>query len=185
MPIKIFRKKQANVSSYTSIPKTDEEAAEWQKANRDWWQENPMSYEFDDLGEIKQEEYSKDWFEEIDRRFFLDSKHAIGWKTRPFDNIIPYDDLENLDVLEIGVGCGSHASILAKQSNHYTGIDLTENAIHITKKRFKEFGIKGNLIQMDAEKMDFQNDSFDLIWSWGVIHHSSNTNNALSEITRI
>lgn len=185
MPIKIFSKKQADLSSFTSIPKTDVEASEWQKANHDWWQDNPMSYEFDDKGEIKKERYSKDWFIEIDRRFFLDSRHAIGWKDRPFDNIIPYDDLEDLDLLEIGVGCGSHAAILAEHSKNYTGIDLTENAIDTTKKRFKKFGLEGNLIQMDAEKMDFQDDSFDLIWSWGVIHHSSNTNNALSEVARI
>jgi SAM-dependent methyltransferase len=38
---------------------------------------------------------------------------------------------------------------------------------------------------MDAEEMDFADDSFDFVWSWGVIHHSADTRRALKEVHRI
>jgi SAM-dependent methyltransferase len=51
--------------------------------------------------------------------------------------------------------------------------------------RFKIFGLPGTILQMDAEHMDFPNNSFDYVWSWGVIHHSADTQRVLAEIHRV
>ena len=41
------------------------------------------------------------------------------------------------------------------------------------------------IIKMNAELLDFPDNSFDLVWSWGVIHHSANTKNIINEIHRV
>ena len=72
------------------------------------------------------EEFSKEFFEEVDRRFFDNAREFMPYKKIPFDPLINFDNLKDADVLEIGVGMGSHASLLAKYSRSFTGIDLTE-----------------------------------------------------------
>lgn len=156
---------------------------ESQEINKTWWQNNPMIYDFS--SHLKNKKNSKNFFEEIDERFFKASSKFLNDKKIPFDTLINYEELKNKNVLEIGMGAGTHASLLAKSCLSYTGIDLTENSIAFCNKRFRIFNLKGNLLLMDAEKTNFENNSFEFIWTWGVIHHSSNTNKILDEIHRV
>ncbi|MBI2278846.1 MAG: methyltransferase domain-containing protein [Candidatus Brennerbacteria bacterium] len=158
-------------------------AAITQEENYRWWNDNPMRY---DWGErIPFPEFSREFFNEIDRRFFLNSKEYLPWKAIPFDRLIDFAALKDKEVLEIGVGNGSHAQLLAAHAKSFTGIDLTEYAVKSTAERFKVFGLPGIIIRMDAERLSFPDNSFDLVWSWGVIHHSSDTKKILKEIRRV
>lgn len=87
--------------------------------------------------------------------------------------------------LEIGVGLGADHQQLAESGALLTGIDLTERAIEHTKRRFEIFGLTSNLLIADAEALPFEDGSFDAVYSWGVIHHSPNTEKAVKEIYRI
>ena len=167
----------------TDLPDNPDQAIDWQKKNKSWWESHPMRYDWND--EIGYKEYSKEFFNEIDKRFFLNSKDFLPFKKIPFDPLIDFENLKTKDVLEIGVGNGSHASLLAQHSKSFTGIDLTEYAVKSTSTRFKEFGLPGTIKRMDAEALEFENESFDFVWSWGVIHHSSNTRKILEEINRV
>ena len=109
----------------------------------------------------------------------------MPWRNVPFDEIIPFKDLHDKDVLEIGVGSGTHAQLLAARCKSFTGIDLTSHATEMTSQRFKLFNIPGKVLQMDAEQMSFSDSSFDFIWSWGVIHHSADTSRVLKEMNRV
>jgi ubiquinone/menaquinone biosynthesis C-methylase UbiE len=178
------REKPESFASPTQLPRTSAEAAEWQKSNSDWWEKNPMRYDW--KSSIPHEKFSREFFNEIDDRFFsaareyLDPHSAI-----PFDEFIHFDSLKDKRVLEIGIGNGSHAQFLARYSKSFTGIDITEYAVMSTKARMKVFGLKGDIGKMDAEKLEFDDDSFDFVWSWGVIHHSSDTTKILREIHRV
>ena len=56
----------------------------------------------------------------------------------------------------------------------------------MTNKRFELFDIKNaEALQADAENLPFDNESYDYVWSWGVIHHSANTDRIASEINRV
>jgi ubiquinone/menaquinone biosynthesis C-methylase UbiE len=170
----------------TALPQDAEQAREWQNANRSWWESHPMRYDFGD--EITHSEFSKEFYEEIDQRHFSDAQVYLPWKKIPFDALIDFEALRNQDVLEIGVGNGSHAQLLASHARSYDGIDLTSYAVKSTTERMRRFGLdKPNvkIQQMDAEKMEFADGSFDFIWTWGVIHHSSNTRQILSEMRRV
>jgi len=167
----------------TDLPDNPDQAIDWQKKNKSWWESHPMRYDWND--EIGYKEYSKEFFNEIDKRFFLNSMDYLPFKKIPFDPLIDFENLKTKDVLEIGVGNGSHASLFAQHSKSFTGIDLTEYAIKSTSTQFKEFGLPGTIKRMDAENLEFKNESFDFVWSWGVIHHSSNTRKILEEIYRV
>lgn len=155
----------------------------WQEQNRTWWENNPMRYDWNEG--IGAQEHSRAFYEEIDRRHFFDASRYMPPKRLPFDELIPFESLKDADVLEIGVGNGSHAQLISPHCRSYTGIDLTEYAVRSTTRRFEAFGLKGRLMRMDAEKLEFPDSSFDFIWTWGVIHHSSDTEQILREMRRV
>lgn len=165
------------------LPKDDDTARQWQAANKSWWESTPMRYDW--RASIAAEPGTTAYFDEIDRRFLDAVRHYLPWEDAPFDSLIPYSDLRKLDVLEIGVGQGTHAQLIAPHAKSFTGIDLTEAARASTQRRFELAGIDGRILQLDAESMSFPDRSFDFIWSWGVIHHSSNTERVLREMHRV
>jgi ubiquinone/menaquinone biosynthesis C-methylase UbiE len=167
----------------TSLPTDHDAQKRWQDQNRDWWEKNPMRYDWNE--EIGGTEREREFFTEIDRRHFSDAAKYTPPQSKPFDELIPYDSLKNADVLEIGVGNGSHAQLLAPHCRSYTGIDLTDYAITSTRRRFQLGGLQGDIRRMDAENLEFPDGSFDFIWTWGVIHHSANTEKILREMNRV
>ncbi len=89
------------------------------------------------------------------------------------------------DVLEIGVGLGADHQRFAAAGARLSGVDLTERAILHTRQRLALFGLASDLRVGDAERLPFDDDSFDLVYSWGVIHHSPETGAAAREILRV
>ena len=157
-----------------------------QDNNKNWWESNPMTYDW--AGNRKIEQGTMEWYDQIDKDFFDISKEfAHEQNMTPFSNLINFIDLNGKKVLEIGCGMGSHASLFAKAGANYTGIDITNKAVETTNKRLELFSInqKAKAIQVDAENMPFESNTFDFVWSWGVIHHSSNTEKIVSEIYRV
>ena len=156
------------------------------RENESWWQNNPMTYDWDhDLGEIK---YNKKYFTAIDQIFGYG--HSLcnnpNWpKGRILENFIPYDETKDKRVLEVGCGSGLVSSHLAKSGSMLTSIDLTKQAIETTTERFKLYNLKADIKQMNAESMGFDDNTFDFVISWGVIHHSGSMQNILNEIYRV
>jgi len=91
----------------------------------------------------------------------------------------------NKKVLEIGVGLGADHQMFAESGALLSGCDLTERAIEFTRTRFKILGLHSELQTADAENLPYQDGQFDLVYSWGVIHHSPDTAKAAAEICRI
>ncbi len=181
--IKFEKKIPKGFKESASLPGSEDEARAWQEENRRWWNENPMRYDWN--SKIKLREFSKEFYQEIDSRFFSNAEEYFPANKKPFDFLIDFNSLVQKDVLEIGVGIGSHAQLLAENAKSFLGIDITDYAVDSVKKRFEVFGLSGKIIKMDAEALAFEDNSFDFVWSWGVIHHSSNTEKILKEIKRV
>jgi len=167
----------------TALPSGSEQARRWQELNRTWWESHPMRYDWKQA--VPYEEFSKEFYLEIDRRLFESVRLFAPWKSVPFDLLIDFEALKGKDVLEIGVGNGSHAQLLAAHSKSFTGIDLTDFAVKSTSERMRCFQLNARILRMDAEQMEFGDKSFDFIWTWGVIHHSSNPRRILEEMHRV
>jgi ubiquinone/menaquinone biosynthesis C-methylase UbiE len=178
-----FGNKAPGFDAPTQLPQGDEQRRNWQAANRTWWEATPMRYDW--RAGIAAPPGSREYFEEVDRRFLSSARKYLPWKNIPFEALIPYAALADKDVLEIGVGQGTHAQLIAPRCKSFTGIDLTEHAAVMTAKRFEVFGIPGRIMRMDAEEMSFADGSFDYVWSWGVIHHSADTRRVLQEMKRV
>jgi len=91
-------------------------------------------------------------------------------------------------VLEIGVGAGSDFERWCPYAEHVTGIDLTDKAIATTRERLQLAGVppsKYTLERMDCERLAFADASFDIVYSYGVLHHSPNTEQAFREVLRV
>lgn len=184
MTIKIFKNGiPEDFKSSTELPHDENQGVTWQTLNRSWWEKNPMRYDFTE--KIPYPEHSPDFYREIDRRFFGSVFQFMPWDKKPFDTLVDFESLRSKSVLEIGVGNGSHAQLLSESAGSYTGIDLTNYAVSSTRKRLEIFKTRGKILRMDAEKLGFADSSFDLVWSWGVIHHSADTQRILSEIHRV
>lgn len=82
-------------------------------------------------------------------------------------------------------GLGADHQRFAEAGAVLTGVDLTPHAIEMTRQRFKKLGLKSNLKVGDAECLNFPANSFDIVYSWGVIHHSPDTQKAVNEIFRV
>jgi SAM-dependent methyltransferase len=88
-------------------------------------------------------------------------------------------------VLEIGVGLGADHLRFAQAGARLSGIDLTARAVAHTRRRLELFGLNSALSTGDAEKLGFPSDAFDLVYSWGVLHHSPDPAAAIAEVHRV
>jgi len=96
-----------------------------------------------------------------------------------------FDETAGQRVLEVGVGAGTDHLRFARGGARLSGIDLTEAAIALTRRRLAMEGLGSDLRVGDAEKLPFDDGSFDIVYSWGVIHHTPDVQRAAREIVRV
>jgi SAM-dependent methyltransferase len=157
--------------------------AEAQESNRTWWESNPMTYDWEQTLQIQPG--SREWYQEIDRRFLESAYYAKGKDGVPFGRFLRPEFIRGKRVLEIGCGMGTHAEMLVAAGARLTAIDQTQFAAMATKNRFDLMRLGASVVRQDAELLAFADDSFDFVWTWGVIHHSSSTERCVSEVARI
>jgi 2-polyprenyl-3-methyl-5-hydroxy-6-metoxy-1,4-benzoquinol methylase len=166
----------------TSIGKSNY-MGEIDNQNHAWWQENPMTYDWERT--ISVEKFSAAWYDEIDLRFFRSAYYAQRDGSPPFSAFIPEDALRGKRVLEIGCGMGTHAELLTRRGARLTAIDQTAFAVEATTRRLKMKGLAHDVRQVDAEILPLPEHEFDIVWSWGVIHHSRSTEAIVANIVRV
>jgi SAM-dependent methyltransferase len=88
-------------------------------------------------------------------------------------------------VLEIGVGLGADHQRFAEAGADLYGIDLTPRAVEHVRRRLASLGLASTLSVGDAEQLAFERGFFDVVYAWGVIHHSPDTQKAIDEIHRV
>jgi SAM-dependent methyltransferase len=150
---------------------------------RRWWTDNPMTY--DSRGEIPYEPGSAEHLAEVERRFLAEAWFAQAPGAEPFSGLIPFAELKDKDVLEIGCGTGVHARLLAAAGARLSAVDLTPTAVELTQRRLALASLTADVREADAESLPFADASFDVVWSWGVIHHSEHTDRVIAEIARV
>src|SRR6478735_1265247 len=139
---------------------------------RAFWQAHPCGTKFSDA-----EMGTPEFFERVEAHRYEKEWHipeAAG-----------FAGTRGLRVLEIGCGLGTDGAQFAKAGADYTGVDLTQAAIDLARTRFEVSGLKGEFRVADAENLDFADDTFDLVYSHGVLHHTPDTARAIAEVHRV
>jgi len=88
-------------------------------------------------------------------------------------------------VLEIGVGMGADYLEWLKAGAQATGVDLSEASLQKARRRCELAGYRPDLRVADAEHLPFPDETFDVVYSYGVMHHSPDTARCLHEAWRI
>ena len=90
-----------------------------------------------------------------------------------------------LDVLEVGCGVGTDTVRFARGGARIAAVDLSDTAVALTTERLAEEGLEGAVREADAESLPFADGSFDVVYSWGVLHHTPDTARAIREVARV
>lgn len=88
-------------------------------------------------------------------------------------------------VLEVGVGMGADYLEWLKAGAQATGVDLSSSSLDQAKRRCELAGYAPDLQVSDAEHLPFADDTFDIVYSYGVMHHSPDTPQCIREACRV
>ncbi len=123
----------------------------------------------------------------VDSRSRLEALRGARYALEPYiAEFAGFADGKDRDVLEIGVGMGSdHLRWADSGPRRLVGVDLTDRAIEFTREHLSLNGRSSELRRADAESLPFDEASFDIVYAWGVIHHSPDTRAAVAEIHRV
>ncbi len=117
--------------------------------------------------------------------FFSQYRNFRYTKTHHLDTYIDWKGAVDKDVLEIGLGVGADGTRWAEHARSYTGIDLTDEAVIATQKHLEVLGLPGQTRKGNAEALELPDDSFDIVYSHGVLHHTSNIEKTFDEVYRV
>lgn len=161
-------------------------------AIRRWWADYPMTYgdehggtEYRDAsGAIRVPLSSREFFERADATFYRWNEPLHSPDGR-FARLFDYPAYRGKRVLEVGCGMGCMAMNWALQGAHVTAVDLNPVAVAQTRRRFELFNLSGEVVEVDGERLPFDDGTFDYVYSWGVLHHTPGTRQAIAEIRRV
>jgi len=132
-----------------------------------------------DADQAQAEKFSRQYFEQIEQWRYWDQPfiHSFAQFTR----------YHGQRVLEVGFGAGTDFIQWLRAGARASGIDLTEEALANVRHRIEVYGLPQpeSLQVADAENLPFPSNTFDLGYSWGVVHHTPDTQKALAELVRV
>lgn len=138
-----------------------------------YWNQASCGTEF-----IEQQKYTREYFHDIENFRFTIEPEIFSFAQ--------FTRFHNKKVLEVGIGAGTDFIQWVRAGAHAYGIDLTQEAVDNTQRRLAQEGLRAYDLQIaDAEYIPYPDNTFDLVYSWGVIHHSPDTQRCLQEIVRV
>ena len=144
-------------------------------AVRAYWEKEPCGTSDWIVGEAPPR--TRDWFRWVEQHRYEQEPHIFG--------SAQFTRWAGQKMLEIGVGAGSDHLQFARAGAICHGVDLTEAACETTRQHLALYGLQSNLQRADAERVPFEDAFFDLVYSWGVIHHSEKPEVIVDEIHRV
>ena len=147
---------------------------EEKKRAREQWGQDPC-------GAVHGREHefgTRQFFDEVERYRY---KEYAPW----MKEVMGFDNFAGARLLEVGCGMGTDLLQFARGGARCTGVDLTPRSVEITRHRFNLYGERCDFLISDGERLPFADDSFDVVYSNGVLHHTPDTAGAISELYRV
>ena len=154
------------------IPRTTKPDSDLKERVRAFWQAHPCGSKFSDA-----EIGTREFFDRVEQHRYEKEWHIPA--------AADFASARGLRVLEIGCGVGTDGLQFARAGATYTGVDLTEAAVDLARKNFDSAGVPGEFRVSDAENLDFAGESFDIVYSHGVLHHTPDIEAAVREVHRV
>lgn len=139
---------------------------------RPFWNENQPGFRFTD-----QAVGSHAFFKEVEAHRYALEPHIPAFAQ--------FERWSEKDVLECGCGMASDGLQFARAGARYTGYDQSDAALGLAARRFDLEGQQGRFVQGSVEELPFDDESFDVVYSFGVIHVTRNTDRAIAEFRRV
>lgn len=140
---------------------------------KEFWNTRPCNIKHSD-----KEVGTLDYFEEVDAKRYKAEPHILDFAN--------FNEWENKDVLEIGCGIGTDAIRFLKAGANYSATELSHESAEVAKKRFDAYGYDVDVHVGNSESLsDFlPAKKYDLVYSFGVIHHTPHPEKIISEIKK-
>ncbi len=121
---------------------------------------------------------TKEYFDEVEKRKYFVEPHI--------PTFAQFQKWKDKKVLEIGCGIGTDAVNFARNGAKLTVVELSEKSLEICKKRFEIYGLSARFYCANAEQLTsfVPPEPYDLIYSFGVIHHTPNPRKVFEEIKK-
>jgi 2-polyprenyl-3-methyl-5-hydroxy-6-metoxy-1,4-benzoquinol methylase len=138
---------------------------------KNYWNERPCNirHSIKEIGTIE-------YFNDVESRKYYVEPHIPKFAN--------FNQWENKKVLEIGCGLGTDSINFARNGANLTCVELSDKSLDICKKRFDVFNLNAKFYSSNAESLskNVPIEKYDLIYSFGVIHHTPNPENVFEEI---
>jgi len=121
---------------------------------------------------------TREFFDEVERHRY---QEYAPWMR----DVMGFDQFAGARLLEVGCGMGTDLLQFARGGARCTGIDLTPRSVEISRHHFHLYEMPGDFALSDAERLPFADDSFDVFYSNGVLHHTPDTKGAIREAHRV
>jgi len=98
---------------------------------------------------------------------------------------IPFEDLKDKDVLEVGLGYGTVSQRIAEVGARYHGLDIAQGPVWMVNHRLQQARLNGQALQGSILSVGLPKESFDYVISIGCFHHTGDLRGAIKESHRI
>jgi SAM-dependent methyltransferase len=148
------------------------------KKIKEYWNRQPCN-----INHSKKKFLTKEYFKEVKKKKYFVEKHI--------PTFAEFNKYKNKNILEIGCGIGTDAIEFIKNKNKYIGIDYSDRSLEICKIRVSKYRLEKYKPVFMLDNCETLNNikklkkKFDLIYSFGVIHHTPNMQNCFDAIYKI
>src|SRR5512134_294978 len=143
-----------------------------QERVREYWDGSPCDSDQSDRTRL-----SREYFLDIERQRYALQPHIL--------EVLSKIDWRGKRVLEIGSGLGTDARVIIGKGGDYTGINVDQASTEAAAQALRAFSLPGRVLQRDATCLDFPDGAFDVVYSFGVLHHIPAVGAAVAEIHRV
>ena len=138
---------------------------------KDYWNRQPCNVKHSkkDVGTVE-------YFDEVERKRYTAEPHIPAFAD--------FASWKGKKVLEVGCGLGTEGINFARAGAKYTATDLSSESLNLARQRFSVYNQKGDFYLGNSEELTsfLPRQKFDLIYSFGVIHHSPNPGKIFDQI---